>query len=138
MIDPMIASQMWKKIVEYTNKIQDKILRESFLAVYQQRAIEEWGYCPDKTEYKKQEVKIEDPLILEYLDKVKVCIEYGVFVKDEKVEKEALARMRNYIRKGGKYSDLPSDLQNDIIKGLYLDAMIKELDEIGEEIKNSL
>lgn len=136
MIDPMIASQMWKQIVEYTNKIQDKILRESILAVYQQRAIAEWGYCPDKTEYKKQEVKIEDPLVLEYMDKIKDCIEYGVFVKDEQVEKESVARMRDYIRRGGKYGDLPRDLQNETIKNLYLEAMIKEIDEIGEEIKN--
>lgn len=138
MIDPMIASKMWKQIVEYTDKIQDKILRESILAVYQQQAIKKWAFCPDKKEYKKQEIKIEDPLVLEYLDKIKDCDEYGVFVKDEQVEKEALARMRDYIRKGGKYSDLPTDLQNETIKSLYLDAMIKELDEMGEEIKNSL
>lgn len=130
--------KIYDELKNYLSKIKDKKTQNLYLEAIRLKMINSFGYCPDKTEYKKQEVKIEDPLILEYLDKVKVCIEYGVFVKDEKVEKEALARMRYYIRKGGKYSDLPSDLQNDTIKGLYLDAMIKELDEMGEEIKNSL
>lgn len=128
--------KIYDELKNYLSKIKDKKTQNLYLEAIRLKMINSFGYCPDKTEYKKQEVKIEDPLILEYLDKVKDCIEYGVFVQDENVKKESVARMRDYIRRGGKYSELPSNLQNETIKNLYLDAMIKEIDEIAEEIEN--
>lgn len=125
-LSPFEAATRWKKIQEFTNKITDPVLRESILAEYQQRAIDEWGFCPDNNEYKPQKIELE-PWQEAFLKRIKSSVEYGVFVVDEQVEKEAKARMRDFIRKGGKYSDLPEDLRNQHIAVLYISTLLDEI-----------
>ena len=126
-LSPLEAATRWKKIQEFTNKITDPVLRESILAEYQQRAIDEWGFCPDGKEHKASKPEL-DPWQEAFLAKIKSAVEYGVFVVDEPTEKEAKARMRDFIEKGGKFSDLPEDLQNQHIAVLYMDTMLELID----------
>lgn len=143
-ISPFEAACRWKKIQEYTNKITDPILKESILAEYQQRAIDEWGFCPDNKQYKAKKPDLE-PWAEAFLEKVKKAVEYGVFKVDEQVEKEARTRMRMFIEKGGRYSDLPEYLQTPDISVLYTDTMIElikywkeQLDFLEKDQKNCL
>lgn len=141
MITAFEAATRWKKILEYTKSIKDPILRESILADYQQRAIQEWGFCPDNHIYKKKNIELE-PWQEVFLKKIKSCLEYGVFIKDEAVEKEARARMREFIRKGGSFTDLPIGLQTQDLHILYIDVLLDEVKLWTENLefleKNSL
>lgn len=135
MLDPFEATKRWKKLMEYVNKIQDPVLRESFIAMYQERAIKEWGFCPDKTEHqKKKENVVLEPWQQEMHDKLQMALEYGVWGKDEQIEKEAKARMRLFIERGGTFDDLPEDLQNQHIAVLYLDTMIEMIKYLEEQL----
>lgn len=137
MIDAFTAATRWKKIIEYTNRIKDPVLKESVLAEYQQRAIQEWGFCPDKNNYKPQKIEL-DPWQEQFLKKIKACMEYGVFIKDEQTFKEAHSRMDNFIEKGGKFSDLPEDLQNEHIAKLYVDVMFEKIKECEDFLKKDI
>lgn len=127
MIDAFEAARRWKKLKIEIDKIKDSILKESILAEYQQRAIQEWGFCPENKRYTQRKIELL-PWEEVFLKKIKSCLEYGVFIVDEEVEKEARARMRDYISKGGMYSDLPEFLQNKAISDLYHDVLIEEID----------
>lgn len=133
-ISPFEAASRWKKIKEYTNKITDPILRESVLADFQQRAIDEWGFCPDNNQYKAKKPDLE-PWVEAFLEKVKKAVEYGVFKVDEQVEKEARARMRVFVERGGDYTDLPEYLQTPDIAMLYMDAMLELIKECQEQLE---
>ena len=128
MLDPYEATVRWKKIAESVSKIKDPILQESFLAIYKERAIKEWGFCPDKKNYTKKEEKIVlEPWQQEIYDKLKLAKEYGVWEKDKKTEAEFRIRMKDYITKGGKFSDLPQELQNKYTLDIYLTIMYEEI-----------
>ena len=137
MLAPMVATMRWKRLKEAVNCVRDPVLRNAMLAEYQERAKRDWGYCPDtERATKKQEQVILSPDEQILYDKIQNCIEYGVFEKDEQVEKEAIARMKDFITKGGKYSDLPTDLQNKHTAVLWLKAYESWLNDIDEIIKN--
>lgn len=137
MIDAFTAATRWKKITEYTNRIKDPVLKESILAEYQQRAIQEWGFCPDKSNYKPQKIEL-DPWQEQFLKKIKAGMEYGVFIKDEQTFKEARIRMADFIEKGGKFTDLPEDLQNIHIAKLYMDVMFEKIKECEDFLKKDI
>ena len=135
MLDPYEATNRWKKIVESVSRIQDPILQESFLATYKERAIREWGFCPDKKNYTKKEEKIVlEPWQQEIHDKLKTAKEYGVWELDEKTQAEFKSRMRDFVVKGGKFSDLPPELQNKHILNGYLDAIFEEMQDCMKKL----
>lgn len=138
MLDPYEATSRWKKILESVSRIQDPILQESFLAIYKERAIKEWGFCPDKKNYTKKEEKIVlEPWQEEILKKLKTAKEYGVWEKDEKIQVEFKSRMRDFVVSGGKFSDLPPELQNKTILEAYLDATILEMQDCITFLENN-
>lgn len=136
MLDPMIASARWKKIKESLDLVKDPILKECMMAEYQHRAIEEWGFCPDKEiKERKDDKPILSPEQQAFYDKIQMSLEYGCFKQDEQVSKEAKARMKQFIESGGSFKDLPDDLQNKFIKKLYLEAFTELIDEGLEQLE---
>ena len=136
-VDPVSTAQSWKYIVESCNRIQDPTLRRSYLAVLKQRAIEEWGYCPDDTGIRAKEYSADDlpPLERFMYDKLQAAKDYGVWERDEELEKENLAFMKNWIDQGYTFWDLPPEQQNDTTRELYFKALKKWTDEQKIAIK---
>lgn len=137
MIDPTQASSAWKFLQDQCNKIQDPILRNSYLATFKQKAIEEWGFCPDNTGIKPKEYTADDlpPLERFMYDKLQSALEYGVWERDEALEQENLRAMKNLIDKGWTYWDLPPEQQNDTTYELYSKALELWTDELVEAYK---
>jgi hypothetical protein len=127
MIDPFVASSRWKMIKSSLDRIQDPILRESILENYRQRAEEDWGFCPGGKPVKKQTIQL-DEYEQNLLKRIKTGKEYGVFQQNEDVMTEFKIRMKDFITKGGKFSDLPKELQNEHILKAYLDAIYEEME----------
>lgn len=138
MIDPQQASQSWKFLVESCNKIQDPTLRKSYLAAFKQRALEEWGFCPDDTGIKPKEYTADDLPPLERLmyDKLQMAMEYGVWERDEQLEQENIRYMKSLIDKGWTFWDLPEDQQNDTTRELYFKALDLWIDEQASALKS--
>ena len=120
------TAKMWECIKEYIKKIKDTKARNVVQNAMIGKFYNAFGFCPDNKEYKPQKVELE-PWQEAFLKRIKSSVEYGVFVVDEQVEKEAKTRMRDFIRKGGKYSDLPEDLQNQHIAALYISTLLDEI-----------
>lgn len=141
MLDPMVATTRWKWLKSQVDKIQDPLLRNAFMADFQNRAIREWGYCPENKKFVAEPVEIEPvltPAQQEFLDKVRVAIEYGVYNKDEKLERETFARMKMFIDEGHTFYDLPEELQTKGMRELYdraFDGWLADIDEVIKSIK---
>lgn len=122
--------RVWKWLKSQLNLVRDKDLKNAMLAEFRMRAEKEWGYNPDTGYVKKQEDIVLDDWQKELLDDIEKAIEYEIDTrlgKREQTEKEARVRMLDFIRRGGKYSDLPEDLQNEVMLDLYLDVMLEEI-----------
>ena len=132
----MIVARMWKTLMGYLDKITDETLKKSMLGYYRCRAIQEWGYCPDGTE-----APVPKEEIPEYLEdlvkKIKTAKEYGVFVKDTKVELEVINRMSEYIESGGGYSNLPDYLKTKHIQDIYFTVLFNKIDECIRFLENT-
>lgn len=136
MLDPFEASVRWKKIKEFTDRIFDPVLKASILEVYKQRAEDEWGYCPDGKPVKKQTIQL-DAYEADLLKRIKACQEYGVFMPDESVNTAFRVNMRDYVAKGGKFSDLPKELHNKHILRGYLNAIYSEMEDCITFLQNN-
>lgn len=138
MLDPFEAVKRWKYIKEQVNNIPEPLLRDAIMEGYKNRAVAEWGYCPDNTKYKpmKQIPELDD-YEKDLLKRIKMAKEYGYFERDKNIEKKAKNRMSDFIEKGGKYSDLPEDLQNKYIAKLYIDVMFKKIEECINILENN-
>ena len=121
----------WKKLKSLLELVRDKDLRNAMLAEFRKRAIRDWGYNPDTAFVKSQEIELDD-WEKELVEDIKKAETYETDTRVEKrkqTEKEALARMKNFIETGGTYYDLPVELQNKHTAKLYMCALDQWLDE---------
>lgn len=120
----------WKWLEKQLSLVGDKVLRNSMMAELKKKALEEWGYFPNSGMLAKKEPVVLDDWEKEFVEDIKKHLEYEVDTrkgKREKTEKEARVRMLDFIRSGGRYSDLPEDLQNETIRDLYFDVLFEEM-----------
>ena len=138
MLNPFEVAKRWKYIKGQVNNIPDPLLRDAIMADYKNRAIAEWGYCPDNTQYKSiKQIPELDAYEENLLKRIKMAKEYGYFERDEKIEKEFKARMKEFITKGGKWNDLPKDLQNEFVLKSYLGTIYEQIEECINFLENN-
>ena len=122
----------WKWLKEQLNRISDPILKNTMLAELKRRAWNSWGYNPETAFVKKEPEKIElDDWEQELVKDIEKAEQYQIDTRIEKREKtknEFKIRMKDFITKGGKFSDLPKELQNEYILKAYLDAIYEEIE----------
>ena len=58
----MIQEQVraWKQLKEMVAKVEDPTLRNAMMAEFRNRAINEWGYCPDDRNATRRDVPALD------------------------------------------------------------------------------
>lgn len=131
----------WKFLKEQLKHIIDPVLRNSMLAEFRNRAFTEWGYNPDNAKInQKQELNLDD-WEKEFVEDIEKTNMYELDVRQEKrktTEKEACIRMADFIEKGGKFTDLPEDLQNGHIAKLYMDVMFEKIKECEDFLKKDI
>lgn len=129
------------KLWEYLKKnfianIKDEKTRILYYKTLLIKAIQEFGFNPEKCIVsKKQEIKLDDweKEFIEDIQKQKI---YEIDTRKEKREqtnKEAKSRMKNFIYKGGNLCDIPEEIRTETIKKLYYECLLEYGDEI---IKN--
>ena len=124
MLDPMEATRRWKTLLQMLNKISDPMLKESMLAMFRSRAIEDWGFCPDNSgKVKPYDASMLPPMQSLIYEKLQSCKDYGVWEQDPELDKACLNKMLNLIDRGYTYFDLPDYLQCPTILDLYLKAL---------------
>lgn len=127
-----LYAKRWKLLESFVNKIQDEVLRGCYLGFFQQRAVEEWGFCPRGGKYTPvvREITLS-PTEKDFVDRINAAIQYEVYIPPNKIN--YYSEMTEYIENGGTFSGLPEQLQNDSVWNLYQTCMEKLIDEFWEK-----
>ena len=121
----------WKFLESQIALISDPILKNSIFAEYKQRALKEWGYFPKTGQIAKQKIELDD-WEKEFVEDIRKAKVYEIDTRVKKREKEyaeAEVRMGDFIEKGGSWKDLPEYLQNKYTAKLYLETLLKKVNE---------
>lgn len=124
----------WKFLKGQLKLVQDPILRNVMLAEFRKRAIRDWGFDPETSNLNKK--VILDDWEKELVEDINDFKSFGVdnrVEKREKTHKEAKARMKDFISKGGSLKDIPEDVRSNTIEKLFYECLFEYGDEIMEE-----
>ena len=129
--------RIWNDLKEKLKLIYDNKTRQMYYKALLVRAINNWGFNPDKPSDQVNEIELDD-WEQEFVESINDFKMFGIDTRKEKQEqthKEALNRMKNFIIKGGQRADIPEDIKVD---SLYFEALFSIGDDILNEADNLL
>lgn len=125
-------AQAWNELEKLMAKIADPVLRNSARAYFQQRAKEDWGYCPDT--HATVETNTNDVLFTpeeeEFYERLLMAQKYGVYVPSNKEEPTLEQMIREDFNNGYCFEMLPDNLKTPEVKEIYDRLMEQERKEI--------
>lgn len=132
-------TKAWKFLKDCVSKVQDPTLRNVMMAEFRKRAIRDWGFNPDNRYAVVKEPTIElDDWEKEFVADIEKAKKYEIDTRAEKrkqTDKEAHARMLQFIEQGGCLLDIPDDIRTDTIEKLYYDCLLEHGDKLMAEIQ---
>lgn len=126
-------AQAWKFLKEQTAKIQDPILRNSMMAEFRKRALNEWGFDPESGDLPTINDIETDEWEKDFLEDLQIAQKFNIDTREDKrkeTEKQARASMRQMIRNGETLDDIPEDIRTPHIEKLFLGEMLNYADEL--------
>jgi len=126
----------WKWLKSQISLIRDDDLRKVIFAELRKRAYENWGFDPETTKInsaKKIELDDWEKEFVEDINKAKVYEVDTRIKKREQTKKEAKARMKDFISKGGNLKDIPDNIKSNTIEKLYYECLFEYGNEIMKE-----
>lgn len=130
-------TKAWKFLKDCVSKIEDPTLRNVMMAEFRKRAIRDWGFNPDDRYAVAKEPTIElDDWEKEFIADINDHKMFKVDTRAEKrkqTDKEAHARMLQFIEQGGCLLDIPDDIRTDTIEKLYYDCLLEHGDNLLAE-----
>ncbi len=124
----------WKFLKGQLKLVRDPILRNVMLAEFRKRAIRDWDFDPETSNLNKN--VILDDWEKELVEDINDFKSFGVdnrIEKREQTKKEAKARMKDFISRGGSLKDIPDDVRSNMIEKLYYECLFEYGDEIMKE-----
>lgn len=125
--------QAWKWLKQQVSKVGDPMLRNAMMVEFRQRALREWGYCPDDGSVAKDSDVVLDDWERDFATGIKGAADFGVDPRKGKREAEiheARSRMRHFVEHGGCLMDIPEHLRTPFIEQLFYEA----LDWYGDQL----
>lgn len=134
--------RLWEHLKkDFISKIKDEKTRKLYYKTLLIKAIQEFGFNPEKCIIpKNNEIQLDD-WEKEFVKDIKKAQIYEIdtrIEKRKKTEKEAEARMKDFILKDGDLKDIPEEIRTDTIEKLYYDCFFKLCDETLQEVDNFL
>lgn len=128
-LTPSQQAQAWKQLKSMVAKVEDPTLRNTMMAEFRNRAINEWGYCPDNkySIAKKDTVELDDweKELLKDIQKSEL-FELDTRAKKREAERKELEKnMYFFVKDGGSLADIPSEIRTDTVVDAYLRVLKK-------------
>lgn len=123
----------WNTLKSQLQRIQDPCLRKLYHDTFVLKAIEDWGFNPEKPDSLDKNAICLNKDEKKTLERIKVYQEYGIdpYTKEEKeeldrVDKEFRLNMLNFVRCGNTLTDMPEEFRNsEFIREAYFRALKK-------------
>ena len=132
---PTKCVKAWKFLMDCCDKVKDPVLASAMREEFRQRALREWGWCPEAPTRVKQ-VPLED-WEEEFVRGVKAAQTFGVIPDGFSKIKETKARMYMMMEEGKTYWDIPQDIQSDFLRKLWIEVENDWLANNLANVKNS-
>jgi hypothetical protein len=126
----------WKWLKEQVKLVHEPILQKAMMADFRQRALREWGYCPETGAIAKGVKPELDEWEKELVADINEHNNFEIDTRKEKREqthKEAKARMLDFIAHGGNLLDIPDDIRTDTVEKLYYECLMEYGDNLLAE-----
>lgn len=137
MADYLKLLKNWQDITVFLGKIIDPKARKLYHDTLLLKAIEKWGFNPEKVGDNSLFVKPElDEFETELLEAIDAKQIYGVDIRTEKrkqTQKETKTRMMQFIQQGGNLKDIPDNIRSENIVKLYYDCLLEYGDMLMAE-----
>ena len=120
--------KIWENIKTEIAKIHDQKTRSIYYRGLLARAMNTWGFNPEKPTHGQKNSVIVDDWEKEYLEDLQESISYGLDTREEKRKKtldETRKNMRNFVRAGNKLEDIPKEIRTKHICNLYFEELFK-------------
>lgn len=132
--------RLWEHLKkDFINNIKDEKTRKLYYKTLLIKATQKFGFNPEKCIIQKNKQIQLDDWEKEFVEDIKKAQIYEVdtrIEKREKTEKEAKARMKDFVLKGGNLKDIPEEIKTNTIEKLYYDCLLELGDEILQETDN--
>ncbi len=126
--------RLWEHLKkDFISKIKDDKTKKLYYKTLLLKAIQEFGFNPEKCIMPKNNQIQLDDWEKEFVEDIKKAQIYEIDTRVEKrkqTEKEAVARMRDFISKGGSLKDIPEDIRTETIEKLYYNCLLEYGDKI--------
>lgn len=120
----------WKFLMEQCQNIQDPLLKKATIAEFRERALRDWGWDPVSGDLATQQPVELDEWEQDFMYRIQIAQQTGVFIPDPHINAEGRARMRQFIRDGGTLLDIPENLRTPEIIDLFYTSLHEEGDEL--------
>lgn len=118
--------QAWKFLKQQVAKVKDPVLRRAMMTEFRQRALRDWGYCPEDGSVAQKSDVVLNNWEQDFFKDVKGAADFGVDPRKEKREAElheARCRMRQFVENGGCLMDIPEEIRTPFITNLFYEAV---------------
>lgn len=118
--------QAWKFLKQQVAKVKDPMLRRAMMTEFRQRALRDWGYCPEDGSVAQKSDVVLNNWEQDFFKGVKGAADFGVDPRKEKREAElheARCRMRQFVENGGCLMDIPEEIRTPFITDLFYEAV---------------
>ena len=124
----------WNALKSVLGKITDYKARTTFYKAFLARACSEWGFNPERPgkQVSTQDVELDD-WEKEFVEDIHDSIVFGFDVRAKKRKQtysECYAKMTEFVRNGGLWSDIPESIRCESLKKMYNDCRDTEHTEL--------
>lgn len=129
--------KLWNSLKEQINKIIDHKTRQTYYKAFLARFVNTYGFNPETPAYgQKNSTSVDlDDWEKEFVQDIQDGISFRIDTRESKrskTEKEARARMLDFVRKGGQLKNIPDEIRCGAIDKLYWECKNKHHEEIME------
>lgn len=124
----------WSTLKEHLSKFTDIKAKQMYYKAFLVRAINEWGFNPEKPGTTISNIELTDwekEFVEDIHDAISFCIDTRVG-KREQTDADCRASMMKFVRDGGTMTDIPEHIRCESIDKIYHDCRDKYHKEMME------
>lgn len=117
----------WNTLKEHLSKITDIKAKQMYYKAFLVRAINEWGFNPERPAATMSNIELTD-WEQEFVEDIHDAISFGVDTrawKREQTDADCRASMMQFVRDGGTLNDIPEYIRCESIDQIYRDCCDK-------------
>lgn len=133
-------AKAWEWLMTQVNKVQDYNMRAAMLEDLKRKALRDWGWIPGNSASREtiEVVPDLDEWEKDFYRDIKIAQNYGADIRKDKRKatlNELRANIREFIREGGDYTEIPEDIRTPEFQEMFCEEIRKYGEDAIESYK---